>query len=92
MTAKQKLSYLLDSYLKGEYDANTFCDLFSDTFNLEKDNSLSIFEEQIFEQLMRVTSRFSNFEEDLKIPNAFSNEQEVKLKAKEISNKLNLIK
>jgi hypothetical protein len=92
MTQNQKLYYLLNKYLTGEYDTNTFCDLFSDTFNLELDNSISILEEQIFEELMRVTSRFSPFEEDLRIPNAFYNEHEVKSKAEEILNKLNLLK
>jgi len=38
-------------------------------------------ENTIFDELSRVTSRFSPFEEDLKIPNAFTNEQEVKSKA-----------
>lgn len=40
---------------------------------------------------MIVTSRFSPFEEDLKIPNAFYSEQEVRIKAEEVASALNLI-
>lgn len=88
MTPKEKLYYLLNRYLIGEYNTNIFCDLFTDTFNLERDDSLNKTEEQLFGELMRTTSRFSPYEEDLKIPNAFSDEQEVQEKAKEIAEKL----
>lgn len=91
MTQKEKLYYLLNYYLKNKYDTNIFCDLFSDTFNLEYDNSLTKIEQQLFEELMIVTSRFSPFEEDLKIPNAFYSEQEVRIKAKKVASALNLI-
>ena len=57
---------------------------------MELDDSLTEKEEQVFEDLMKITCRFSPFEEDLKIPNAFSDEQEVKDKVIETINILGL--
>lgn len=90
MTFKEKMYYLITSYLEGGYNTDTFCDLFTDTFNLELDGSLREKEEQVFEDLRKITCRFSPFEEDLKIPNAFSDEQEVKDKVIEAINILGL--
>lgn len=88
MTPKEKLYYLLDNYLKGSYETKIFCDQFSITFNIERDDSLTELEEEIFEELSVITNRFSPYEEDLKIPGAFFNERQVREKAIETSKKL----
>ncbi len=82
MTIKEKLYYLIKSYLLGQYDTNTFSSLFTNTFNLEVEGKeLNEFEEEAFEELLRVTCRFSPYEEDSKLPNVYFNEQQVKTKA-----------
>lgn len=68
-----------------EYDTDTFCDLFTNAFNLEIDDSLTEFEMRKFKELMDVTCRFSPYEEDLNIPNLYYTEQQVRYKAEEIS-------
>ncbi|EPR11511.1 hypothetical protein [Ruminiclostridium papyrosolvens] len=88
MTFKEKLYYLLTEYLQGNYDTKTFSDLISDTFNLELDNSLTEIEIQVFGDLVSIACRFSPFEDDLKLPNVYFSDQQVRLKAQETWEKL----
>lgn len=88
MTSKEKLYYLLTKYLQGNYDTKTFSDLISDTFNLELDNSLTEMEIQVFGDLVSMACRFSPFGEDLKLPNVYFNDQQIRLKAEETWGKL----
>lgn len=91
MTSKEKLYYLLKAYLKDEYNTKTFSDLFSYTYYREsKDEIFTDQERELFEELAVITDRFSPYEEDLKIPNAFFNEQQVRKKVQDISKILNL--
>lgn len=92
MTVKEKLYYLLYHYKDGEYDTNTFCDQFTIIYNTEVDyNTLSETEHKVFRELDRITSRFSPYKEDFKIPNLYHNEHEVKSKVEEVINRLSQI-
>jgi hypothetical protein len=89
MDSKEKLYYLIDLYIQGKYDTKTFCELFSDTYNLETDyNSLNSNEKVLFRGLSKMTGRFSPFEDDLKNYNCYYNEQQIKSKVEEVINKL----
>ncbi len=91
MTAKEKLYYLLRAYLKGEYNTKTFSDVFSYTYYFESnDEAFTDQEKELFDRLAVMTDRFSPYEEDLKNPNAFFNEQQVREKVEEISKILHL--
>lgn len=91
MKQREKLYYLINSYLSNEYDTKTFSKLFTDSFYLEKDDEIfSIEEIEGFEKLAVVTSRFSPYVEDLKIPNVYFDESEVKKETLELIKKLNL--
>lgn len=79
MSGKEQLYYLLKHVKIGDYDINTFCDLFTNIFNLETDKStLELREKRVFAELEKYTCRFSPYEEDLKIPNAFYDEKVIK--------------
>ena len=91
MNSKEKLYYLLEKYLKGDYSTKLFSELFSDTYNLETDyDSLSVLEREFFSELSIITGRFSPFEDDLKKYDCYYNEEQVKEKVKEVVGKLNL--
>lgn len=67
MDAKEQLYYLLKHVKTGDYDINTFSDLFTTIFNIECDkNSLSEQELKTFSILEGFTCRFSPYEEDFK--------------------------
>jgi len=67
MTKKEQLYYLLNAYLKKEYDVKTFCKAFEDTFYPDTpSDELTPKEYEIFEKLGEKVVRFSPFEEDLK--------------------------
>lgn len=89
MTSKEKLYYLLLEYQKNKYDTSTFCDQFTIIFDVEIDyDTLSAVENELFNELSTITARFSSNEDDLKIPNMYYSEHEVKLKVNEILRKL----
>ena len=79
MSGKEKLYYLIKHVKLGDYDINTFSDLFTNVYNLEVDKSqLNEKENVVFAELEKHTCRFSPFIEDLKIPNAFYDENTIK--------------
>lgn len=91
MTDKEKIYYLLTEFKKGNYDTNTFCDQFTVIYDTEVDyDKLSKIENELFSELSTITARFSPYEEDLKIPNVYYSEQEVKYKVEEVLAKLSL--
>lgn len=80
MDAKKQLYYLLENAKIGKYDINTFCNLFTVTFDVECDyESLSETEMNVFSELEQYTCRFSPFEEDFKnYPNTYYDENTIK--------------
>lgn len=85
MTGKEKLYYLLQEFQRGNYGIKTFCDEFTEIFDMELDyDSLTNLENQLFNELEIMTGRFSEFEEDLKIPNVYFSAEQVKKKINEV--------
>ena len=79
MSVKEQLYYLIKHVKLGNYDINTFCDMFTNLVNLEMcKEEFSEKETAVFNELNKYTSRFSPFEEDLKLPNVFYDEIEIK--------------
>ena len=91
MNPKEKLFYLLREYKAGNYKTEIFCDEYTQVFNIELDyDTLSEAEYELLEELSNFTARFSPFEEDLKIPNVYYDEKQVREKASEVIEKLNM--
>ncbi len=89
MTGKEQLWYLINGILEGAYDVETFCDEFTRIYDLEIDyETLSKTEKKEFGDLSEMTARFSNDDEELKIPNMYYSTEEVLQKVNEIKNKL----
>ena len=79
VSVKEQLYYLIRHGKLGDYDINTFCELFTNLVNLEMwKEDFTEKEKSIFDELNKYTSRFSPYEEDLKIPNVFYDEITVK--------------
>ncbi len=79
MSVKEQLYYLIKHVKLGDYDINVFCDMFTNLVNLEMwKEEFTEREDMAFKELNKYTSRFSQFEEDLRIPNAFYDEQTVR--------------
>lgn len=66
MTQKEQLMYLISEYHKGNYRTTIFCDEFTRILCLEKDDSLSNKEKEIFLKSNEVFCRYSPYEEDIK--------------------------
>lgn len=89
MTEKESLWYLIKGLLSGEYIIKTFCSEFTRIYNLEIDyNDLSEEENYEFGDLCEMAGRFSDDKDELKIPNMYFNENEIKEKARYIVNTL----
>lgn len=89
MDARKQLLYLLENYYKANYTTDVFADEFSRIYDHETDyDLLSKKEHELMRELSIITGRFSPFDEDLKIPNAYFNEEDVRKKATEVYLKL----
>ena len=85
MTAREQLWYLIHGVQDGSYEVKTFCDGFYRIYNFETDKAeLREQEKSEFEELFEMVARFSDFEEDLKIPNMYYSGEEVLAKVKEV--------
>lgn len=79
MSVKEQLYYLIKHVKLGNYDINTFCDMFTELVNHEMwKEQFTEQETKIFNELNKYTSRFSPYEEDLKLPNVFYDEKTIK--------------
>jgi hypothetical protein len=87
---KLKLFWLINQYFLGKIDEPTFCDEFYNSYDLEiNKETLSDVEQQTFAELSKVSSRFSQYEEDHKLDSqAFSTVQELRQKIIETKEKL----
>ncbi|WP_312763983.1 hypothetical protein [Epilithonimonas sp.] len=87
---KRRLYWLIDQYLLGKINELIFCDEFYYSYDLEVDsNTLTDIEKAAFTELSRVSSRFSQYEEDHKLdPKAFSTVEELRQKIIETKEKL----
>lgn len=76
MTSKEKLYYLLEHVIIGEYDMLTFANIYTNIINLELNVSeFTVLELDVFTELNKYTSRFSPYVEDLKFNNVFYDEK-----------------
>ena len=87
---KRRLYQLMDMYLSGVIAAPTFTDEFYFSYNLEIDDEmLKETERKAFQKLDEISSRFSEFEEDLKeYPGTYFSEAELRKKIIETKEKL----
>jgi hypothetical protein len=87
---KRRLYQLIDMFLAKQITASVFCDEFYYSYDLEIDyDTLSALEYSAFSELEKVSSRFSQFNEDLeKYPGVYYNEEELKQKILETKEKL----
>jgi hypothetical protein len=87
---KRRLYQLIDMFLSKQITAPVFCNEFYYSYDLEIDyNTLSPIEYTAFSELGKVSSRFSQFEEDLeKYPGVYYSEEELKEKIIETNEKL----
>ena len=89
MTEKESLRYLINGLINGSYAIKIFCSEFTRIYDLEVDyDELSSDENYEFGKLCEMTGRFSDDEEELKIPNMYCSENEIRNKVKYIVNKL----
>ena len=83
MTEKEQLWYLINGVLNNTYDIKTFCFGFTRIYDLEVDyEQLSEQENSEFGDLCEMAGRFSDDDDELKIPNMFFSEESILNKAK----------
>lgn len=89
MESREKLYYLLSEYIRENFNTEMFCDMFTFTYDIETDyNVLSNQEKSLFEELCKLTARFSSNEDDLLITNVYVSEEEIRKNAIRIYNQL----
>lgn len=73
MTKKQQLEYLLEAYIKNEYDIRTFCDEFTRIFfqEVNDEDVINKDELELFNKLARECDRYSPYKEDLLLSKYF---------------------
>ena len=89
MTHREQLWKLIIDLLSNKYDIHDFCDEFSRIYNLEIDyDTLGPQERCEFNDLCDIADRFSDNEQELAIPNVYFSEQQIRIRAQEIFDKL----
>ena len=82
ITENEQLYYLINGVLDGSYQVKTFCSEFTRVYDLEVDyGPLSELENKEFGDLCEMAGRFSDDEEELKIPNVFFSGESILNKA-----------
>ena len=90
MTEKEQLWYLINGLLNNTYDTKVFCMEFTRIYNLEVDyEELSEQENMEFIDLSEMAGRFSDNEDELKIPNMYYSEDDILSKVKHVKSVLN---
>ncbi|EEO3349738.1 hypothetical protein K7S56_001480 [Listeria monocytogenes] len=76
---KEQLYFLLNGLDNGEIEINTFINQFIKIFDLEIDyDELSMEEYTILGKVSDMAARFSDNEEDLKLPNVYYSEKQIR--------------
>lgn len=89
MTEKEQLWYLINGVLNDSYDIKAFCSEFTRIYGLEVDyEQLSEQENSEFEDLREMAGRFSDDEEELKIPNMYYSKKNILDKARYVKQEL----
>lgn len=79
MTMIEKFLYLISEYNRGNYSTSDFCELITLYYRDWEDGSLSPSAEKWLHALDELCGRFSEYPEDLAIPNAFVEEKVIKV-------------
>ena len=86
MTEKEQLWYLINGVLNNTYDIKTFCFGFTRIYDLEVDyEQLS---EQENSEFGEMAGRFSDDDDELKIPNMYYSKENILEKARYVKQKL----
>lgn len=89
MTEKEQLWYLINGVLNSSYDIKTFCSEFSRIYDLEVDyEQLSEQENNEFGDLCEMAGRFSDDDEELKIPNMYYSKKNILDRVRTVKQKL----
>ena len=89
MSDREQLWYLINGLLNGAYSPNVFCDEFTRIYDINTDyDNLSLQEREKFAELSEMAARFSDDEEELKIPNMYFNANQIIEKAKTIKTEI----
>ena len=90
MNKRQQLYYLLESFLKNEYEIQSFCDAFEKIFYPSiPGNELTPDELKLFEALGEIVTRYTPFAEDLEnYPGVYKSGTDVKNAIYTIADKL----
>ena len=89
MTEIEQLWYLINGVLNRTYDIKTFCSEFTRIYDLEVDyEQLSEQENSEFGDLCKMTGRFSDNDDELKIPNMYYSKADILDKARYVKQKL----
>ncbi|TCL71551.1 self-protective colicin-like immunity protein [Hydrogenispora ethanolica] len=91
MQSKERLYHLIRLLVKNQCEIKSFCNDFTDLYNLEIDYQTLTREEQMkFKELAMITSRFSPFEDDLLNYDCYYSEQQIRDKVQEVIKQLNI--
>ncbi|BCK00753.1 hypothetical protein [Anaerocolumna chitinilytica] len=92
MDIRDQLYYLIREYKKGNYITKTFCEEFTVIYCNERYRAgLNDIEEIVFDGLNDVTSRYSEFEEDLNMyPKVYKSECDVRNAVEKVYSELNM--
>ena len=89
MTEKEQLWYLINGVLNDTYDIKTFCSELTRKYELEVDyEQLSEQENSEFGDLCEMAGRFSDDDDELKIPNMYYSKENILEKARYVKQKL----
>jgi hypothetical protein len=90
MDSKEKLYSLIIDFIHNRIYINQFCEMFSDTYNLEIDyDSLTIIENQLLGELSRIAYGYTDNEDEIKnCPQYYFTDKQVVEKVNEVSEKL----
>ena len=95
MTKKEKLYYLIEHYMLGDYDTQTYANELSDIVCHsdveEQENQLTSEECTLFRDIEKIASRVSCFKSDFeKYPGVYFTEIDIRKKTIEVCKKLNI--
>ncbi len=79
MEEKKQLLYLINGLINNTYDIKTFCEEFTRIYDLDLDyDTLDKQEESILGEICIMSARFSSNPEELKIPNMYYSEEQIR--------------
>lgn len=90
MNIKEQLYYLIREYLKENYTTTIFCEQFTNIYCQERHKAnFSKLEDVEFDSLNDVTSRYSEFDDDIKMyPGVYFSDKDVRKKVEEVNENL----